>query len=247
MGYGLNGTHVMPYLARSVKEIMARLLEPDEREAVMGDLAEMGASSWRSSVEILGLIVRRQATHWSRWLPWFAAFGLSLPGTLLLQGASFSISCTYQGLTGAELCAGWSPTGREHLALLPCLAVLLSLASWSLGFLTRFVSRPIFWASATLAALPCIYCQLKFHEAAVPRLSLLLFLPPMLAGAHHGLRGAGVKPVIAVALTALSTVSIVVFERVSHMPWTSNWALLLPVWCVALLAFRPDLFKAPQT
>src|SRR5690348_4729747 len=120
----------MPYLAHLIQEMAARLLERNEYEAVMGDLAETGASPWRSSAEILGLIARRQAAHWRHGLPWFAAFGLALPGTLFLQGTSLSITCRYQGLTGGELCAGWSPTGPEQLALLPCLIVLGVLTSW---------------------------------------------------------------------------------------------------------------------
>ena len=204
---------VMPYLARLVKEIASRSLDGDELEAVMGDLAEMGASSWRSSVEILGLVVRRQAAHWSHVLPWFAAFGLALPGTLLLQGTSYSISCRYEDLTGAGICAGWSPAGTEQLALLPCLVVLLVLTSWSIGFLTSLISRATLWASAILVAVPCIYCQSKFHGAALFRLSLLLFLPLMVAGARQGLRGTRLRPGATIALTALSSVLTLICNR----------------------------------
>jgi hypothetical protein len=203
----------MSYLTRLAKHMVAQLLERDELEAVMGDLTEMRATPWRSSIEILGLIVRRQAAHWSHGFPWVAAFGLALPGTLLLQGTSYSISCRYQGLTGAGICNGWSPAGGGQLAQLPCLAVLLVLTSWSLGFLTSFISRRTLWASAILVAAPCLYCQAKFHEAAVSRLCLLLFLPLMAAGACQGLRGTRIRPATAIALTAVSTVLTLICNR----------------------------------
>jgi len=235
------GGLLVPNLDEAVLDMAARLLERDEREALLGDLAEMHASSWRATLEILGLLLRRQAALWSHWRPWLAALGLSLPGALLLQGTSFSVSCTYQGLTAAGLCAGWGPAGREQLVLLPCLATLLTLGSWSVGFLIGFISRRTFWASAMLAALPCLYCQSKFHELAVPRVSLLLFVPWMIVGARQALRSIRIKPTPAIALAAAAAISIAMFVRISNTPWTLNWALAAPVWCISVVAFRPDL------
>ena len=235
----------MQYLGRSAIELAARLLERDDRETVLGDLAEMGASSWRAFAEILGLLLWRQAAPWSHWHPWCAAFALSLPGALLLQGTSFAVGCTYQGLTGASLCAGWSPGGREQWLLLACLIGLLSVAAWSLGFLIGLLSRRTLWASAVVAALPCLYCQSKFHEMSLPRLSLLLFIPLAILGAQRTKRSIRIKPACAIALTTVGTMSLMIFVRTSNTVWTSNWALLLPVWCIALLAFRPDLLEGP--
>lgn len=67
-------------------EVTARLLEPCEREAVLGDLLEAGEAPWRGSLDILGLATLRQLLHWKSWQPWLATLGLALPGSFLLMG-----------------------------------------------------------------------------------------------------------------------------------------------------------------
>ena len=42
------GGLLVPNLDEAVLDMAARLLERDEREALLGDLAEMHASSWRA-------------------------------------------------------------------------------------------------------------------------------------------------------------------------------------------------------
>ena len=69
-------------------DIVSRLLERDEREAVRGDLVEAGESAWQGLLDVLGLVVRRQAMLWKNWRPWLATFGVALPCTLLLMGFS---------------------------------------------------------------------------------------------------------------------------------------------------------------
>ena len=65
----------------SLVQLSAQLLRPEEREVVLGDLAEAQASAWESFTGVLGLAVRKQALLWKDWRPWFAGFGISLPGT----------------------------------------------------------------------------------------------------------------------------------------------------------------------
>jgi hypothetical protein len=69
-------------------DAVALLLERDEREAVLGDLVEAGESAWHGLLDVLGLVIRRQAVLWRSWRPWLAAFALALPGSLLLMGFS---------------------------------------------------------------------------------------------------------------------------------------------------------------
>lgn len=72
------------------------MLGRDEREAVLGDLFEAGEGSWQAMVAVIGLVLRREAEVWKIWRPWVAAFGLSVPCSFLLMGASLSVSSALQ-------------------------------------------------------------------------------------------------------------------------------------------------------
>ena len=61
---------------RRVVEVLAGILEPAEREAVLGDLEETGKSGFQAAVDLLGLVVRRLALPWRRpgtWLVFLVA------------------------------------------------------------------------------------------------------------------------------------------------------------------------------
>lgn len=65
--------------------IVSRLLEPDERDAVRGDFAESSETGGRALRDVLGLVVRRQVTLWKDWRPWLALAGLVGPLGMLLS------------------------------------------------------------------------------------------------------------------------------------------------------------------
>jgi hypothetical protein len=67
-----------------------RLLEPDERDVVCGDLTESGANSLQALSEVLGLVARRQAEFWLGWRPWLGFLSLVVPAGLLLSVLSRS-------------------------------------------------------------------------------------------------------------------------------------------------------------
>ena len=81
----------------SLAEIAAQLLERDEREAVLGDLAEAREGSSEKLFGVLGLVLRRQAMLWKDWRPWLAGFGVALPSSFVLMGRR-SVSWSYQRL-----------------------------------------------------------------------------------------------------------------------------------------------------
>lgn len=60
-------------------------LEPNDRDAALGDLEESGASSTRALIDIVGLLARH------RW-PWFALAAVALPLGILLRIASADAS-----------------------------------------------------------------------------------------------------------------------------------------------------------
>jgi hypothetical protein len=79
MGYKVSGGPPMRRISWSSVDIVSRLLEADEREAVRGDLTEAGASGGRALCDVLGLVVRRQAALGMDWRPWLALRGIVAP------------------------------------------------------------------------------------------------------------------------------------------------------------------------
>jgi hypothetical protein len=65
-------------------EVVSRALEPEERDAVRGDLIEAGESGGRAFLDVLGLVARRQSALWRNWRPWCVLMGLVLPLGVLL-------------------------------------------------------------------------------------------------------------------------------------------------------------------
>jgi len=64
---------------------LAGLLSPEERDYVLGDLAETGAGTVEVVRELLGVIVRRQIEPWTHWRPWLVSCGLVAPCAILLN------------------------------------------------------------------------------------------------------------------------------------------------------------------
>ena len=56
--------------------ILSRTLEPDERDAVLGDIRESGETGAQALRDMLELFVRRQAAFWKNWRPWLVLVGL---------------------------------------------------------------------------------------------------------------------------------------------------------------------------
>lgn len=63
-------------------DVVSQLLEPNERDAVRGDLAESGETGGQALRGLLGLVVRRQAALWKDWRPWLALAGLVGPAAM---------------------------------------------------------------------------------------------------------------------------------------------------------------------
>ena len=68
-----------------VVEPVSRFLERDEREAVLGDLAESRQTGRRALLDVLDVVIRRQARLWMTWRPWIILFALILPVGMLLS------------------------------------------------------------------------------------------------------------------------------------------------------------------
>jgi hypothetical protein len=213
-------------------DMAARLLTRDEREAILGDLTEAGASARQGVLEILGVVIRREAALWYDWRPWLAACGVALPGTLLLLGVSFWVSCTYQRLTTATVCALCSASAQEGFLLLLCQVLLLIAWSWTGGFVVGSISRRTLWVSAVFALCPCICCLVRFRETSLSRLCVLLFIPPAILGIRQGLGRVSIKPGCAFAVAAMIT-ALTLCAWMNNAFWILNWVLIGPAWYIA--------------
>ena len=197
----------MTALGWSLVDVVAQLLERDEREAVLGDLVEAGESGWQALLGVLGLVIRRQAVLWKNWRPWLAAFGLALPGSLLLMGFSLSVSQSYQRLIDPDDSSDVPAlTVGPGFWLLLCNVFLLIGWSWTGGFVVGSLSRRTVWVSAVLSFIPCLFCLARFRVESLSRFCLLLFLLPAIWGVLRGLRIIRIELSSAIVLAVTVTV-----------------------------------------
>ena len=204
-------------------EYFARVLPPDVREPVLGDMLEAGDSAWQALRGLFGLVVRRQTENWRSWRPWFAGFGVALPYTSLLMGVSVSVSLSYMRLLCPELLAQASLTKPSALLHLLGQAVLLIGWSWTSGFVVGSVSKRTLWASTLLCYAPCLVCLSQFHSGSMSRFSLFLFVLPAVWGVHQGLRASRIRFSSALLIAVVLTLNLV---------------LSIPAWYLVFAAWK---------
>jgi hypothetical protein len=219
-------------------EVLALQLAPAEREAALGDLIETRATAWQGMREISGLIARRQLQLWRDWRPWLAAPGLAFPCSLVLLGFSFAISMELreQFLSGRLL--SHSAASPAKAASILCQIVVLLVCSWTAGFIVESLSRKTVAVSAVCCFLPCLFCLMRFQHQPLPRLCLLLFLLPGIAGVCFSRCGGAISRRWAIALALAGTLSMAVLAVRGHL-WALNWELVAPAWSLALRPLRP--------
>jgi hypothetical protein len=209
---------------------VSRFLEPEEREAVHGDLVEAGETGWQATRAVSGLLLRRQAELWHNWRPWLATFGLAVPGSFLLMGLSISVSRGFQQFLGPGL--------RPGLALLLCNVILLVGWAWSGAFLIGALSRRTLWLSAIVSFAPCLFCLERFRIEYLSRFCLLLFLPPAIWGVVKSLQIARIKLGPALALASVLTL-LTLPTWGTKGAWIPNWALSWPAWYLVATSEKP--------
>jgi hypothetical protein len=233
----MNAGHFFIGTSSQLADLVSRLLPPEEREAVQGDLLEGGESAWQSLLAVVGLVIRREAALWRNWRPWLAAFGLAVPSSFLLMGFSLSVSRAYQQLIGGPILHATGLTVAPGLALFLCNVLLLAAWSWTGGFVVGSISRRTVWVSAVLSFAPCVFCLERFRVESLSRLCLLLFLPVALWGARRGLQIARIKRSSAIAL-AIAVTALTIPTWSSGGAWIPNWALSWPAWFLVATARR---------
>lgn len=208
-------------LSWSLTELAALLLQPDEREVVLGDLLEAPESPGRGLLDVLGLVTRRQLLLWKVWRPWLSGIGLSLPNSFLLMGASVGLCQTWQRLV--------DPGMVHHPSIFLCQVLLLAAWSWGGGIVIGKLAGPTLWASVLLCFTPCLFCLARFRIPSLPRASLFLFLLPAVVGAFQGIRRVQIRLKTALGL-AVSVTALMIFMWSRGRLWIVNGALLWPLW-----------------
>jgi hypothetical protein len=204
----------MTHIGWALADLAAQLLEPHEREAVRGDLAECHSGGWRAFREVLGLVFRRQAALWTEWQPWLALVGVVLPLGILLSHASRSWADSsaldislyvrlwdwsyleYPGWRGDFLRTVWSTALS---------AAALSVWSWTCGYMLASVSRRTVWVTVMALALVVFLATLgtttvarithdefagHFYGTVLPRLFRTAFVMlPLLWGIYSRRKG----------------------------------------------------------
>jgi hypothetical protein len=218
-------------------ELASRLLEHDEREAVLGDLLEANQSAGQGLLDVFGLVLRRQAGLWKDFRPWLAGFVVALPSSYLLTYVSVSVSCTFQRLVNHRVYDKWWPTGQEGFSLLLCHIFLLIAWSWASGYVVGSLSRRTVWVSAALSLFPSVYfCFPAIPLESLSRLCLFLFLLPAILGVHQGMRNARIS-LRSASFLALTVTVLMISAWSGKALWILNWALILPAWYLVATAW----------
>ena len=86
MGGEPNRGPMMTRICWRLVDILSRMLDADERQAVRGDLAESRECIGMALRDVLGLIVRRQIGLWTEWQPWLALLGVVVAAAAAIVG-----------------------------------------------------------------------------------------------------------------------------------------------------------------
>lgn len=140
-------------------EIASQALEPNERDAVRGDLAECGDTAGRALRDVAGLVARRQAELWGDWRPWVVLAALIVPLAMLLSimsGITADRSATYTWLYANNW--DWALLRyrefwyelRDSMAFLFVKFLPLVCWSWTAGLIMGAVSRRLALTNAFL-------------------------------------------------------------------------------------------------
>jgi len=235
--------------------LLARALEPREREFVLGDLAESAQSGWSAVWDIAGLIARRQLQIWTNWRPWVALIGVAMISgfceRLLLASmsrriweqwrswshygvhydtgvTSFGSEVAYLGvLAGATIC--WSAVNSSLLTRLS------GRAAWLTGllfYLSTIDSGIVYvWLSGnTNGGLHGPWWSWLFPFNVLPSLLvLILFVIPAIIGARRRVPGL-IPATVLLTIAAAWTGDI----RAHDLEIYSSGAFPAPSWFVIL-------------
>jgi hypothetical protein len=240
---------------------VSRVLEPDERNAVLGDFAESGTTGGKALRDLFSLVARRKAGLYKDWRPWVALLGLAGPlGMLFYSGALGS-------LLGLNLWTQWQYQSRyesgltasEDLTFFICQSMALIFCSWTSGFALASLSRRTIWMLKTVLYFVCaalLVAMLRAVVLAVPHggvlhllfrlspcflLAAVLCVLPVSLGMRQGREGGTPSMRIAILLAAATAITIVLaawtngWQQTALVNWSEGQLHAAPVWPKQLL------------
>ena len=163
-------------------DLVSRMLEPGERDAVRGDFAESGETGGQALRGLLGLVLRRQIALWKDWRPWLALLGAVAPLGILLslvsrRVADSSAVTSWLYLNNWDWTYVWNSGFRldfaRDVAFVLFGFLLLSCWSWTSGFVLGYLSRRAIWINGALFCLVLVAVELSGMPRFLGR-SLLL-------------------------------------------------------------------------
>ena len=143
-------------------DLVAGALEPDEREAVRGDLVECGIGGTHAVFDVGGLVVRRHAAVWLHWRPWAALLGVVIPLGMLLSllcrwwsesAAIDAFVYLHNGSWSYLSYPGWREDALRAAAGVALASMALGCWSWATGFVIGSLSHAAAWVNGLLLML----------------------------------------------------------------------------------------------
>jgi hypothetical protein len=122
-------------------ERLSQRLEPGERDAVLGDIAESGESGREALRDLLSLAVRRQAALWGGTRTWIALAGLIAPAAVLAGGASGWVGRQFQTILTQGVMAESGMTPADNIVRLVCGILLMIAWAGTAGFILSSLLR----------------------------------------------------------------------------------------------------------
>lgn len=208
-------------------ERLSRVLEAGERDAVIGDMAESGATGAQAIRDVFDLIARR---NWRVWLALAALTGQAW-GLLVFVGTplrAFDIWWKYGVRSEDGLSAG------EDVIALACNCAALICYAWTSSFALAFFSRHKIRVHASLLYLVWLFTlfgltagsRMPLHSTALfVILEALLVVLPSLSGMRQATAGGAIRPGQIAIFTSATAITA------GLAIWTSTWpASAVEVW-----------------
>jgi hypothetical protein len=208
-------------ICRRLADLLSQALDPAERDAVRGDLAELQAPRGKAVREMAGLVVRRQAVLLKDWRLWLTVLGLIGPAGVLLnrmaRGLIGTIDRQLRTYLTYDVPYRNGLTMPEEAIVFLCQLFVLVLSSWIAGMAAGALLRRAVWTAGALFVLVWIVLAIVSPMPNVWLPGGIVFILPVIWGMRQGVRFG------APAFGAAISIAAVMAAMIAVATWTSGW------------------------